>query len=249
MEKHQATIGVFFIPPNSEGKGLWSVRADGKGINAIGGQVDPEDIAKGLSLTDVLKREAYEEAGIVAEITDDRPLGIFPNAGIKDVAILYPGRIVSGEPNPSKEAIEHLWMDPYEVRHRAEMYDLSEAEHARGLLSGVGKRQWNMAKTFFLNSFNPEYRLSALYNLAPQPRKSGNKPGTVVIYNGAAYMVIGVKGRWRDPNLVPTEGQFGIVPDWVDNPALKTPPGYEKIIETWNDTGEDMWEHTIIQKI
>lgn len=108
MEKHKATLGVFGIPPDNEGRGLLSKRADGKGINVIGGQVDPEDIVKNLSLTDILKREFLEEAGVEIVVTEDRPLGVFPNAGLQDIAILFPVKIVSGEPKLSSEAVEHL---------------------------------------------------------------------------------------------------------------------------------------------
>lgn len=247
MERHTATVGVFGIPEDNMGRGLESKRADGKGINAIGGQVDPEDIAKGLSLTDVLRREFREEAGVEIDVTEDRPLGVFPNASISDIAILYPVKIISGTLKPSKEAIEHLWMNPYEVRCRAEMYD--SGNHASGLLSGKGKRQWNMARAFFLQSSNPEYRLSALYNLALELPKNGNQPGSIVIYKGAAYVVMGVRGRWLDPNLAPFDSQIGLIPDWLDNQSLKMPAGYETAYENWMDTGYDLYEQVVLRKI
>lgn len=247
MERHTATIGVFSIPEDKEGRGLWSKRADGKGINAIGGQVDPNDITNGLSLIDILKREFREEAAVEIIVTEDRPLGVFPNANISDIAILYPVKIISGTPEPSNEATEHLWMDPYQIRWRAEMYDYGD--HASGLLSGVGKRQWNMAKTFFLNSFNPEYRLSALYDFAPKLPKNGNQLGSAVIYKGAVYVVMGVRGRSLDPNLAPFNSQIGFIPNWLDNPSLKMPVGYETAHENWVDTGYDLYEQVVLRKI
>jgi len=155
LEKHKATIGVFGIPEDEQGRGLWSIRKDGKGINAIGGLVDPEDAAKGLSLQDVLAREFREETGTEIIVTDSRPLGVFPNADLSDLAILFKVRIVSGEPVPTAEAIDHLWLDPIGIREAAERYDAGD--HAGGLLSGKGKRQWKMARAFFYDSLNPVY--------------------------------------------------------------------------------------------
>jgi len=115
-EKHRATIGVFAIPQDKEGKGLWSQRRDGKGINAIGGTVDPEDAKNAKTLSEVLKREF---------------------------------------------AVAHFWMDPCQIVEAAERYD--EGDKASGLLSGRGKRQWQMAKAFFIDaSQNPEFRKIAL---------------------------------------------------------------------------------------
>ena len=159
MEKHRATIGVFGIPEGRNGRGLWSVRADGKGINAIGGRVDPEDVANGLSLQDVLVREFREETGTQIIVTDDRPLGVFPTAGLDDLAILFKVKIVSGKLKPTDETLEYIWMDPIGIKKAAERYD--GGDHARGLVSGTGKRQWKMAKAFFLDSSNPAYRLMA----------------------------------------------------------------------------------------
>jgi 8-oxo-dGTP pyrophosphatase MutT (NUDIX family) len=159
--KHKATIGVFGIPQDKEGKGLWSKRADGKGINAIGGTVDPEDSQNTRTLIEVLKREFKEEANVEIEVVEERPLGVFPIANLQDVAILFNVRIVSGEPTPSSEVTEHFWMDPSQIAEVAKRYD--EGDKANGLLSGKGKRQWKMAKAFFTYaSQNPEFRRIAL---------------------------------------------------------------------------------------
>lgn len=145
-ERHRATIGVFGIPVVN-GKGLWSKRADGKGINAIGGAVDPADAADHRKLVDVLRREFLEEAGLEIEITDERPLGVFPTADLGDMAILFAVTIVSEKPTPSAEAVEHLWMTSDELAESARTYDAGD--HANGLVSGVGKRQWQMAQAAF----------------------------------------------------------------------------------------------------
>ena len=156
-EKHRTTIGVFGIPQDKEGRGLWSKRADGKGINAIGGTVDPEDAKNAKSLFEILKDESREEAHIEIELVEDRPLGVFPMAKLQDTAVLYNVCIVSGEPTPSPEATEHIWMDPSQIAEAAKRYD--EGDKANGLLSGKGKRQWKMAKAFFkYASKNPEFR-------------------------------------------------------------------------------------------
>ena len=146
-EKHRATIGVFGIPQNEEGRGLWAKRGDGKGINAIGGTVDPEDAQSTRTLIDVLKREFREEAGVEIEVVEERPLGVFPIANLQDVAILFNVRIVSGEPKPTAESAEFLWMSPGQVIAAADLYDAGIK--ANGLLSGKGKRQWQMARAFF----------------------------------------------------------------------------------------------------
>jgi len=145
--KHKVTVGVFGIPQNSEGKGLWSKRTDGKGINAIGGTIDPEDAKNSRKLFEVLKREFREEAGVEIELVEERPLGVFPTANLQDIAILFNVRIVSGEPAPSPEVLEHIWMDPFQVVRAAKRYD--KGDIANGLVSGRGKRQWQMAKAFF----------------------------------------------------------------------------------------------------
>ena len=159
MEKHRATIGVFGIPEDEDGRGLWSVRADGKGINAIGGMVDPEDVVKGLSLQDVLVREFQEETGTKIKVIDKRPLGVFPNADLSDLAILFKVKIVSGELELTDETLGYVWMDPLEVKEAAERYDAGD--HAGGLLSGTGKRQWKMAKAFFFESSDLDCRWAA----------------------------------------------------------------------------------------
>lgn len=158
-QRHRATIGVFGIPEDSWCRGLWSMREDRKGINAIGGMVDLEDVAKGLSLQDVLIREFREETGTEIIITENRPLGIFPNAGLDDLAILFKVKIVSGELKRTDETMDYLWMDPLQLRKAAERYDAGD--HAGGLLSGTGKRQWQMAKAFFLESSCNDYRYMA----------------------------------------------------------------------------------------
>ncbi len=76
-------------------------------------------------------------------------MGVFPIANLSDVAILLNVRIVSGAPKPSDEATEHIWMDPYDIVKAADRYD--DGDRANGLLSGKGKRQWKMAKAFFLH--------------------------------------------------------------------------------------------------
>jgi len=146
-EKHKATIGVFGIPQDMEGRGLWSKRADGKGINAIGGTVDPEDAKDAKNLFGILMKEFREEAGVEIELVEVRPLGVFPMVNLQDVAVLFNVRIVSGDLTPSPEAKEHLWMDPSQIIEVAERYD--KGDKANGLLSGRGKRQWKMAKAFF----------------------------------------------------------------------------------------------------
>lgn len=156
-EKHKATIGVFGIPQDKQGRGLWSKRSDGKGINAIGGTVDPEDAANTKTLFEVLKREFREEASVEIELVEDRPLGVFPIANLQDVAILFNVRVISWEPTPSPEATEYIWMDPSQIAEAAKRYD--EGDKANGLLSGKGKRQWKMAKAFFEHaSQNPEFQ-------------------------------------------------------------------------------------------
>ena len=160
-EKHKATIGVFGIPQDKEGRGLWSKRSDGKGINAIGGTVDPEDAQNTKTLPEVLKREFEEEAGVKIEMVEERPLGVFPIANLQDFAILFNVRIISGEPTPSPEVTEHIWMDPSQIAEAAKRYD--EGDKANGLLSGKGKRQWKMAKAFFEHaSQNPEFQKIAM---------------------------------------------------------------------------------------
>jgi 8-oxo-dGTP pyrophosphatase MutT (NUDIX family) len=160
-EKHTATIGVYGIPQDMEGRGLWSKRFDGKGINAIGGTVDPEDAQNARALFEVLKREFREEAGVEIELVEERPLGVFTMVNLQDIAVLFNVRIISGEPTPSPEATEHIWMDPSQIAEAAKRYD--EGDKANGLLSGKGKRQWRMAKAFFVYaSQNTEFRKRAL---------------------------------------------------------------------------------------
>ena len=156
-EKHRATIGVFGIPEDREGRGLWAKRADGKGINAIGGTVDPEDAQNMRTLIEILKREFKEEAGLVIEVVE-RPLGVFPTVNLQDVAILFNVYLMGPqEPKSSSESTEYFWMDPSQIAEAAKRYD--EGDKANGLLSGKGKRQWQMARAFFKYvSNNPEFR-------------------------------------------------------------------------------------------
>ena len=147
MERHKATIGVFGIPADGQCRGLWSRRRDGKGINAIGGAVDPQDAANQLSLADVLKREFREETGLEIEVVEERPLGVFPRADLGDLAILFPVEVVGGELTLTSEATEHLWLTKEMIYDRAKAYDAGD--HENGLLGGVGKRQWKMAMAFF----------------------------------------------------------------------------------------------------
>lgn len=158
IERHRATVGVFGIPQDEQGRGLWSRRTDGKGINAIGGAVDPEDAQNQSTLIEVLKREFREEAGVEIEVLNQGfPLGVFPTANLSDLAILYSVKIVSGEPEPTAEAIEHIWMTPEDIVAAADRYD--GGDKANGLLSGRDKRQWQMAKTFFtLASTESDYQ-------------------------------------------------------------------------------------------
>jgi 8-oxo-dGTP pyrophosphatase MutT (NUDIX family) len=161
LEKHKATIGVFGIPQDREGRGLWSKRSDGKGINAIGGTIDTEDAQNARTLLEILKREFKEEANVEIELVEDRPLGVFLMANLQDIAILFNVRIISGEPAPTSEATEQIWMDPSQIAEAAKRYD--EGDKANGLLSGTGKRQWKMAKAFFVYaSQNPEFQRVAL---------------------------------------------------------------------------------------
>ena len=156
-EKHRATIGVFGIPQDKEGRGLWSKRSDGKGINAIGGTVDPEDAQNARKLSEVLKREFKEEANVEIELVEERPLGVFPMVNLQDIAILFYVKIISGEPTPSPEVTEHIWMDTSQIAEAAKRYD--EGDKANGLLSGKGKRQWQMARAFFrYASQDPEFQ-------------------------------------------------------------------------------------------
>ena len=154
QERHRATVGVFGIPlrrKNYRIEGLWSKRADGLGINAVGGRVDPEDSKAKRTFQEVLQREFLEETGCEVEV--GKLIGVYPNADLSDVAILFDVRIVSGEPVPTAEAVEHLWMTPEEVVVAAKRYD--EGHHENGLVSGVGNRQWKMARDFFLLRFGP----------------------------------------------------------------------------------------------
>ena len=147
MERHKATIGVFGIPADGQGRGLWSKRRDGKGINAIGGAVDPQDAVNQTTLSQVLIREFREETGLEIEVVEERPLGVFPTRDLKDLAILLPVKIVGGKLRSSDEATEHLWLTEEDIRSRAKLYDAGD--HENGLLSGVGKRQYKMAQAFF----------------------------------------------------------------------------------------------------
>jgi len=160
LERHKATIGVFGIPQNKEGKGLWSQRADGKGINAIGGQVDPEDANNRKTLFETLQREFQEEANVKIRLVEERPIGVFPTPNLQDFAILLNVEMIAGEPQPSGEVIQHVWMGPEEIIRATKKYD--KGDIANGLLGGTGNRQWQMAKAFFLYcSNNPEYRKTA----------------------------------------------------------------------------------------
>ena len=147
MERHKMTVGVFGIPSDGLRCGLWSKRVDGKGFNAIGGAVDPQDAISQVTLSQILKREFREETGLEIEVVEERPLGVFPRADLGDLAILYPVKIVGGNLQPSDEATEHLWLTKEEVEARAKAYDAGD--HENGLLGGVGKRQWKMAQAFF----------------------------------------------------------------------------------------------------
>lgn len=140
-------------------------------------------------------------------------------------------------------------MDPYEIRRGAELYE--RGDHANGLMSGVGKRQWQMAKAFFLySSLNPEFRLSAYYDFAPRVFTNGNRVGAIVMYPKNPHIVIGVQGRWLDPNLAPFEFQDGFIPDWLNNSSQGgPPPGYDAVWQNWVDTGYDLYEKVILRKI
>ena len=144
-ELHRATIGVFGILRDKDGRGLWSKRTDGKGINAMGGRVDPEDVEAGRTLEEVLQREFEEESGLQVRV--GKILGIFPTGNLGDLAILYKVWLIGGDLVVSDEASEHIWMTPDDIVAAADRYD--EGDTANGLVSGRGKRQWQMAMTLF----------------------------------------------------------------------------------------------------
>jgi len=157
LNRHKATIGVFGIPQDENGRGLWSRRVDGKGINAIGGRIDPQDSEAKKNLFEILQREFLEEAGVEIELVEERPVGVFFTTTLGDIAILLNIRIVSGDPKPTDEAVKHIWLNPDDIAQAAQRYD--NGDTADGLLSGKGKRQWRMAKAFFLQvSGNPEFQ-------------------------------------------------------------------------------------------
>ena len=193
MQRHEATIGVFGIPQDEDGLGLWSKRADGKGINAIGGQVDPKDATNTRTLFEVLKREFLEEANLEIELAEERPLGVFPIANLGDIAILLNVRIVSGEPKPSDEATEHIWMSPHEIVEAARKYD--NGDKSNGLLSGTGKRQYQMAEAFFHHGSKETSYQDLMQTLQESPdedesdwnSKSCPKCGTVNEWKGVNY--------------------------------------------------------------
>ena len=164
MKRHRMTVGVFGIPADDQGRGLWSKRRDKRGLNAIGGAVDPQDAVNGLTLSQVLKREFLEETGLEIEV-GKRPLGVFSTVNLGDLAVLFPVEIVGGKLQLTAEATEHLWLTKREIYHRAKLYD--EGDHENGLLSGVGKRQWRMAMAFFYWLNFPDLKMDYLVENDP----------------------------------------------------------------------------------
>jgi len=106
-----ATEGVFCAIMRRAERGLpellMAVRADGKGLNLIGGRVEA-----GETRTQALVREAREETGLVVkvihQIGEDLPM--WKEDQIIDVASIYLVECIGGELKCTEESIGFQWV-------------------------------------------------------------------------------------------------------------------------------------------
>jgi 8-oxo-dGTP diphosphatase len=86
---------------------LMAVRADGKGLNLIGGRVE-----QGENREQTAVREALEETGlnvsIIHKIGDDLPM--WKEGQISDVASIYLAQAIGGELKCTEESAGFVWV-------------------------------------------------------------------------------------------------------------------------------------------
>lgn len=100
--------------------------------NLPGGGIDESDVAASRTPQGVMVREVAEETCLVVEIADPRPIGTYATAGHTDRATTWLCRVVSGEFQPTKEAVQARYLTPTEIMELARIGDKEG-----GLLGGL----------------------------------------------------------------------------------------------------------------
>ena len=98
-------VSVSAVIRNDAGQVLVSRRVDNGWYNLPGGGVDAHE-----SIVEGLIREVREETSLVIEV--GRMVGVYSKPQKHEVVLAFEARVVGGEPQPSEEADEHLWVDP-----------------------------------------------------------------------------------------------------------------------------------------